>query len=241
MTTPPQSASSPQPVSLDERKFERESADKQREFDLREREVAAKEKELRQSRWSNPLVIGLFAAALGLAGNIWVEHANNKWAKDAERSKAQSTLILDAIKTGDADKACKNLLFFVRLGLITEGGQTVKSECATAPQGPPSLPSSSSLPPYRFERSPITVTDHITGTVKDVDNQSPIEGCLVVSSIGVTSTNKNGDFQLPLPKGPVTITITITKPGYTAEKKNIIVDANLAGMDIEDIYLHKNK
>jgi hypothetical protein len=75
----------PPATSLDERKFEqdiavkaRELALKEREITAREREVAAKETELGHSRWLNPTVIGLFAAALGLIGSVVVARVNNQ-------------------------------------------------------------------------------------------------------------------------------------------------------------------
>jgi hypothetical protein len=40
----------------------------ERETAAKEREVTAKEIDLNRSRWLNPTVIGLFAAALGLIG-----------------------------------------------------------------------------------------------------------------------------------------------------------------------------
>src|SRR5438105_10403160 len=55
----------PHAGTIDEIKFEQESAANIRGLELREREVAAKEREL-GSRWRNPIVLGLFATALGL-------------------------------------------------------------------------------------------------------------------------------------------------------------------------------
>ena len=65
--------------TLEERRLEYEISAKKRELDLsqreiaaKEREVAAKEKELQQSRWLNPMVIGIFVAAIGLIGSVVV-------------------------------------------------------------------------------------------------------------------------------------------------------------------------
>jgi hypothetical protein len=57
---------------------DQEIALKQRELDLKEREIETKEAELRRSRWLNPMVIGLFATAIGLIGNIFVTRVNNE-------------------------------------------------------------------------------------------------------------------------------------------------------------------
>jgi len=161
---------------FDERRFEQESAAKTRELDLREREiaakereVAAKEKELDQSRWLNPTVIGLFAAALGLIGSVVVARVNNQNTQEVERVRSQSTLVLEAIKTGSPDAACKNLLFFVGLGLLSDADQTIHRQCASAPKGAPSLPSI----------VPRTVSSGVRVAVLDGKSGKPLAGAKV--------------------------------------------------------------
>jgi hypothetical protein len=103
--------------------------DRKRELDIMEREVAAKEREvlakeedLKRSRWLNPTVIGLFAAALGLIGSVIVARVNdsntlrvaienNTATQTVESHRAQSNLVLEAIRTGNPDAACRNLTF----------------------------------------------------------------------------------------------------------------------------------
>jgi hypothetical protein len=139
--------------NLDERKLEHEVAAKQRELDLNEREVAAKErevatkeKELERSRWLNPTVIGILVAAVGLITSVVVARLNNKATQEIERQRAQSTIILEAIRTGtgNTDASCKNLVFLSNLGLIDDPQQTIHKQCASVPAGIPSLPSLSS-------------------------------------------------------------------------------------------------
>lgn len=97
--------------SLEERKFRSERLApaqelrlKQREIAAREREVAAKEAELNRSRWLNPTVIAIFAAAAGLVGNIFVARTNNNNnSQMLERVRSQSNLVMEAIKTGNTD------------------------------------------------------------------------------------------------------------------------------------------
>jgi hypothetical protein len=132
-------------LSLEERKFREEVAGKRRELDLKEREVAVKEKELSRSQWFSPIVLGLFAAAVGLIGNIVVARVNNQNSQELERIRSQSNLVLEAIKTGDPNEACKNLIFFVGLGLLDDPNQTIRQACSSAPKGAPSLPPLSSL------------------------------------------------------------------------------------------------
>jgi hypothetical protein len=121
--------------SLEERRFQEETAAKKQELSFHEREVKAKEEELRRSRWLNPMVIGLFAAALGLIGSVIVARVNNQASQQLEQFRSQSTLILQAIKTGDQDGACRNLVFFVSLGLLDDKNHTISKTCASAPNG----------------------------------------------------------------------------------------------------------
>jgi hypothetical protein len=136
--------------SLDERKLEYDVSAKQRELDLkeskiaaREREVASKEKELERSRWLNPTVIGILVAGIGLISSLAVARLNNKATQDVERMRAQSTIILEAIRTGtgNTEASCTNLLFFADLELIDDPKQTIRKKCASVPAGAPSLPS----------------------------------------------------------------------------------------------------
>jgi hypothetical protein len=128
--------------SLDERKFFSDQKAKERELGLLEREVLVKERELARSRWLNPTVLGLFAAALGLLGTLIVAERNNSSSRQLENVKLQSSLIIQAISTGDATTACKNLLFFRKLGLL-EDPRNLIDQCASSPANTPVLPSSS--------------------------------------------------------------------------------------------------
>jgi hypothetical protein len=108
---------------------------KEQELKLREAEVLAKTRDLTTSKWSNP-VVGLFAAALGLAGNVVVTTITNTNTQKLERSRTQSTLMLEAIKTnGDTNAACKNLIFFLSLGLIEDTNKAITGACPGNIQG----------------------------------------------------------------------------------------------------------
>jgi hypothetical protein len=135
--------------TLDERRFEHDVAAKRRELDLREREIAAKEKELAfeekeldRSRWLNPTVIAIFAAAIGLISSVVVARLNNQATQDLERQRAQSSIILEAIRTGtgNTNASCKNLVFLSNLSLIDDPLRTIHKQCASVPAGIPSLP-----------------------------------------------------------------------------------------------------
>ena len=133
-------------LSLDERKFIQESKSRNKELTLKEREVAAKETELHRSQWLNPTVIGLFAAAIGLIGNLIVAYIGNRNTQEVEHSRAQSSLIIQAVGTGDAKTACKNLISFLRLGLLDDPKGTI-SQCENALGPIPVLPAARTYTP----------------------------------------------------------------------------------------------
>jgi len=90
------------------------------------------------SHWRDPTVVALFTVAgsiltavLAFGSNIYVTNEINKNALVVERFKAQSTIILQAIRTGSEIDACKNLVVFVKLGLVDDGNHTIKNACST--------------------------------------------------------------------------------------------------------------
>jgi len=99
---------------------EREFALKEQELALKTRELKLKENDQRYSRWLNPIFLGLIAATVTLIGNIFVTRQQTKAALEQEHVKTQSGLILEAIKTGDIDRAATNLGFFIELGFIDD-------------------------------------------------------------------------------------------------------------------------
>jgi TPR repeat protein len=79
------------------------------------------------STWRNPLVVGVFVAALGLFGNIGVTFLQNRASQALSREKAQSDLILEAIRTGDTAKANANLIFFIEAHLVDDAHDYIKN------------------------------------------------------------------------------------------------------------------
>ena len=113
---------------------------KEQDLKLKQAEVRAKERDLKSSRWFSPVVIGLFAAALGLIGNVIVTTINSRNTQQLERFRNQSSLILEAINTnGDANAACRNLLFFVSLDLLDDKEHTITGACPGNVQGIPAV------------------------------------------------------------------------------------------------------
>jgi hypothetical protein len=117
----------PPPVEtpLDREKWNFEMAARLRELDFTDRELVTKEGELEikrkeqaASQWRNPLIVGIFAAAIAAGGNAWVSYSNANSLRDLEALKAEQARLLEMIKTGDPDKAAENLRFLINAGLI---------------------------------------------------------------------------------------------------------------------------
>src|SRR6267142_1713474 len=104
---------------------------KNAELSLHEREVALKEYETYKGWWRNPVFVGVIAAFLGFISGLVskyiegrnasaLEHQRFEIAQKTERLRLQSSLILEAIKTGDPEHAATNLAFLVELGYIDD-------------------------------------------------------------------------------------------------------------------------
>jgi hypothetical protein len=132
--------------SLDERKFAFDKEIRQQELAIKAREVSMKETEQLRSRWLNPTVIGLIAAASGLFGNLFVAYFSSVNSQRIERFKAQSNLIVQAVGTGDQKSACRNLISFIRLGLL-EDPEGRLGKCESDLNAIPVLPSGSTYTP----------------------------------------------------------------------------------------------
>jgi hypothetical protein len=118
------------------------------EIALRREELDLKRSELSRSRWINPLVIAVLAAAVAALGNAGVSLVNSLQQLQLERERAQITQrlnaeqshatitleqskseaarILEVVKTNDPDKAAANLKFLIDTGLIAD--QTVRMQ-----------------------------------------------------------------------------------------------------------------
>jgi|ERR1700733_3326738 len=108
-----------------------------REFALKEREQRLREKQA--GVWHNPVFLGLLAATVALSGNIYATWSQGKTAERQAHVKAQSDLIVEAIKTGDPKRAAKNLLFLVSLGLLDDPDGKMKA-ALSHPDDIPVLP-----------------------------------------------------------------------------------------------------
>ena len=129
-------------LDLRERKLEI----REEEVSLRERLSDLREKDSQRSKWRDPLFLAIVAAIVGLMGNLTVTFIQGRENIAAEKLKAQSDLILQAIKTNESDSG-RNLAFFVKLGLLDDPNHKIESFIAS--QGAPTLPATGPSAPSR--------------------------------------------------------------------------------------------
>ncbi len=132
----------PADVELEHARLKFEQEKWAAEYSLRCDEMNLKRQEAGQSRWVNPLVLAIFAAAAAAVGNAGVtlisgyqqrqleerqaadtQNLNSTQSRNTlqlEQSKAESARILEVVKTNDPDKAAANLKFLIEIGLITD-------------------------------------------------------------------------------------------------------------------------
>ena len=110
---------------------------KRREQDNRDLEAKLKKGEYEGRGWKNPLVLAIIATAVAATGNAAVSVVNGYFQRDLEdrkssaelaleRSKSESTRIVEMIKTGDPERAAKNLEFLLNSGLLADPALTAK-------------------------------------------------------------------------------------------------------------------
>jgi hypothetical protein len=131
-------------------KWEADVRLREREIAVREREAAAKAEELRRSRWREPIVLAVLAAALAAGGNAVVAVINGNLQRAAderhsiaenklqtakgseerqlEEGKAEAARILEVVKTNNPDKAAENLKFLLETGLLTDPARRASME-----------------------------------------------------------------------------------------------------------------
>jgi TPR repeat protein len=107
-------------LALDKLNAQSDLVLRQRELDLKARELELKASEVNQGKWRSPLTLGIAAALLAGFSSIGVTYLQNKGNQEIARSKAQSDLILESIKTADPTTGKKNLLFFIKARLIDD-------------------------------------------------------------------------------------------------------------------------
>jgi hypothetical protein len=164
-------------------------------------------------------VLGLFAGALGLMGNVWVTYSNNRNSQQIERLRSQSNLVVDAIKTSQ-ENACKNLVFLVELGLIDDPNKAIREACKKDSNQAPSLP-----PVFggggNFTGWQSAIS--IRGIVEDEKTGAPIPQAKISMPLGeMAITDEKGQFSIPT-LGGFLAKIYVEKNGYKPMDMNIDV------------------
>jgi hypothetical protein len=98
---------------------------REREIALKEQEHELKRREDQRSKWTSPLVLALFSAALAAFGNAVVAYINGTAQRELEETRAEAVRILEMIKSDDPDKASTNLRFLNEAGLITNPSRRI--------------------------------------------------------------------------------------------------------------------
>ena len=192
---------------------------KEREVAAKEREVSLKSEELRRSRWGNPLVIALLAATVGLLGNMGVAYLNNRNSERVERLREQSNLLVDVVKTDDSKQSCKNLIFLVSLGLLDDANQTIRGQCGDEPKGPVTLPvTTTTASAFSLQRQP----NQIMGQVVDAQTGTPISGAKASSGQETSITDADGRFAITLQEPYLVFSVTVQKDGYASQTVSAI-------------------
>jgi hypothetical protein len=129
---------------LERTRFEFECERSKAEDGFRREEIELKREELSRSRWVNPLVIAVFAAAAAALGNAGITFISSyqklklemekatlnqklnleqsRTTLELEKTKSEAARILEVVKTNDPDKAAANLRFLIDTGLISDSG-----------------------------------------------------------------------------------------------------------------------
>lgn len=114
-----------------------------RKQDLAEREFAARVDDAQAARWRSPLVVAIIAATVAGLSNAAVALVNANAQRTLSAQQAEASRILEVIKTGDPDKAVRNLRFLLDAGLIGAGEQNerLRKFLAAAARGEVAAPS----------------------------------------------------------------------------------------------------
>ena len=118
----------------------------QEDIDLRKREIELKQTEQERSVFRSPLFLAVIAAVVGLFSNAIVALINGNAQRELEREKASATRqleegraeaarILEALKTGDPDKAAENLKLLIETDLVEDKAKSISKYLANRTPG----------------------------------------------------------------------------------------------------------
>lgn len=124
--------------TLEAARFEFEKQKHHDELELRRSELELQREQAKQLAWRNPLVLAVIAAVIGLLSNAVVALINGFSERSLERDRAKATQelaeqkaeadrILEALKTGDPDKAAENLELLLRTKLVANEAAAIRA------------------------------------------------------------------------------------------------------------------
>lgn len=119
----------------------------EQDYRIRLKELAMREATTRSSRWSNPLVLSIIAAAVAAAGNAyvsWLSGANrlaveatrNSSQQEIEKERAEAERILEATKAKNPEESAERIRFLIEVGLISDPNRQAALEAYLEPKQP---------------------------------------------------------------------------------------------------------
>jgi len=215
-------------LTWEQQKWRDEYQLKRDDYQLKSRELDLKQQEQQRSKWTNPLVVAILAAAVAGLGSAVVAMINGRLQRDIEQSKAAESLrieesrseavrILEMIKTGEPDKAAGNLQFLIDTGLISNKERVAQIEHYLSTRQPgtgPYLPAAEGR--YTFEQS-----EGLTKPVAKKLEKSLNDFIVYLDRLGLKRETEK-----------VSIKIVKGEAGgayYFSDKKEIVMDQLIAG------------
>jgi hypothetical protein len=131
-----------------------------REVLVKEAELHLKQQEAAITAWKKPLVLAILGATFAGFGHVYATLRT----VELEDRKAEQQRILEAIKTGNVDKAAENLSFLLEAGLVSSEPTVTRLRAhlqARKPGSGPVLPSeiswNTTVPAYNGSTSYVEV------------------------------------------------------------------------------------
>jgi tetratricopeptide (TPR) repeat protein len=122
-------------LRLDTEHWERDALLRERELDLRAREVTAN-----RTAVITPIAVAGIAGTAAVLGAVIGAFLQGSSNLTLEKSKLESSLILRAVATGDQDEAVKNLKFLLDTHLIEDRDAKLRNAVDNSPQTVAVLP-----------------------------------------------------------------------------------------------------
>jgi len=153
-------------MTLEDRKLAAEMRFREVELQLKREEFQAR-LATQGSRW--PILVPVWVAILGLVGGMLLTVLQGYFNGQLEKDKAQSSLILKAIETGNVKDSATNLRFLIEAGLLEDPSGKITA-LLNKPEDVPKLPGSHSVESILPGSVEATSTDSIEFFCQDPAN-----------------------------------------------------------------------